>query len=56
MTRGRTDAGLARILVGESRATVDWLRDLGLRFEANPRMRAAHLGPGWDPALVRGTP
>ncbi|MGA5277513.1 FAD-dependent tricarballylate dehydrogenase TcuA [Streptomyces cellulosae] len=25
-------------------------------FEANPQMRAAHLGPGWDMALVRGTP
>ncbi|TWU75053.1 hypothetical protein ED733_006522 [Metarhizium rileyi] len=25
-------------------------------FEANPRMRAAHLGPGWDMAMVRGTP
>ncbi|MEU5032275.1 FAD-dependent tricarballylate dehydrogenase TcuA [Streptomyces milbemycinicus] len=143
VTRGRTDADLARVLVGESRATMDWLRDLGLRFElmyhrqayeadgrqrfwgglavgvvgggkgmveqhlaaaertgvqmrfdspvtrlatasdgtvqgvvlacgdvlesravvlttggfeANPQMRAAHLGPGWDLALVRGTP
>ena len=25
-------------------------------FQANPQMRAAHLGPGWDLALVRGTP
>jgi tricarballylate dehydrogenase len=25
-------------------------------FEANPRMRAAHLGPNWDVAKVRGTP
>lgn len=25
-------------------------------FEANPRLRAAYLGPGWDLALVRGTP
>ena len=25
-------------------------------FEANPRMRAAYLGPGWDLAAVRGTP
>ncbi|KJR85682.1 FAD binding protein domain containing protein [Sporothrix schenckii 1099-18] len=25
-------------------------------FEANPRMRAQYLGPGWDLALVRGTP
>ncbi|KAH8427374.1 uncharacterized protein LDX57_005087 [Aspergillus melleus] len=25
-------------------------------FEANPRMRAQFLGPGWDAALVRGTP
>ncbi|KAK2749239.1 hypothetical protein FQN57_006855 [Myotisia sp. PD_48] len=25
-------------------------------FEANPRMRAQYLGPGWDMALVRGTP
>ncbi|MGW4376843.1 FAD-dependent tricarballylate dehydrogenase TcuA [Streptomyces albidoflavus] len=25
-------------------------------FEANPQMRAAHLGAGWDLALVRGTP
>jgi tricarballylate dehydrogenase len=25
-------------------------------FEANPRMRAAHLGPNWDIAKVRGTP
>ncbi|OAQ74116.1 precorrin 3B synthase CobZ [Pochonia chlamydosporia 170] len=25
-------------------------------FEANPRMRAAYLGPGWDMAMVRGTP
>ncbi|KAK2740324.1 hypothetical protein FQN55_008905 [Onygenales sp. PD_40] len=25
-------------------------------FEANPRMRAEYLGPGWDMALVRGTP
>ncbi|MDW6057123.1 FAD-dependent oxidoreductase [Streptomyces sp. FXJ1.4098] len=33
VTRGRTDVDLARILVGESRATMDWLRDLGLRFE-----------------------
>lgn len=33
VTRGRTDADLARVLVGESRATMDWLRDLGLRFE-----------------------
>ncbi|MGO4421601.1 FAD-dependent oxidoreductase, partial [Streptomyces sp. MCAF7] len=144
VTRGRTDTDLARILVGESRATMDWLRDLGLRFElmyhrqayevdgrhrfwgglavgvaggggkgmieqhlaaaertgvhvrfdapvirlatasdgtvngvvlaggevlesravvlaaggfeADPQMRAAHLGPGWDLALVRGTP
>jgi tricarballylate dehydrogenase len=24
-------------------------------FEANPRMRAAHLGPNWDVAKVRGT-
>ncbi|MGW2328182.1 hypothetical protein ACWC5C_20720 [Streptomyces sp. NPDC001700] len=33
VTRGRTDSGRARILVGESHATMDWLRDLGLRFE-----------------------
>lgn len=25
-------------------------------FEANPRMRAQYLGPGWDCAKVRGTP
>lgn len=25
-------------------------------FEANPRLRAAYLGPGWDSAKVRGTP
>ena len=25
-------------------------------FEANPAMRSAYLGPGWDLALVRGTP
>jgi tricarballylate dehydrogenase len=25
-------------------------------FEANPRLRAAHLGPNWDVAKVRGTP
>ncbi|RFU33113.1 hypothetical protein B7463_g3227, partial [Scytalidium lignicola] len=25
-------------------------------FEANPRMRAQYLGPGWDLAHVRGTP
>jgi tricarballylate dehydrogenase len=25
-------------------------------FEANPRLRAAYLGPGWDLAKVRGTP
>jgi precorrin 3B synthase CobZ len=25
-------------------------------FEANPRMRAQFLGPGWDLAYVRGTP
>lgn len=25
-------------------------------FEANPRMRAQYLGPGWDLAYVRGTP
>jgi tricarballylate dehydrogenase len=25
-------------------------------FESNPRMRAAHLGPNWDVAKVRGTP
>ncbi|TDC50923.1 FAD-dependent oxidoreductase [Jiangella ureilytica] len=25
-------------------------------FEANPRLRAAYLGPGWDLAHVRGTP
>lgn len=25
-------------------------------FEANPRMRCQYLGPGWDMALVRGTP
>ena len=25
-------------------------------FEANPAMRAQYLGPGWDLALVRGTP
>ncbi|CAM1504907.1 Fc.00g024980.m01.CDS01 [Cosmosporella sp. VM-42] len=25
-------------------------------FESNPRMRAQHLGPGWDLAKVRGTP
>ncbi|EER29481.1 FAD binding domain containing protein [Coccidioides posadasii C735 delta SOWgp] len=25
-------------------------------FEANSRMRAQYLGPGWDLALVRGTP
>ena len=25
-------------------------------FEADPRRRAAYLGPGWDLALVRGTP
>lgn len=25
-------------------------------FEANARMRAQYLGPGWDTALVRGTP
>jgi tricarballylate dehydrogenase len=25
-------------------------------FEADPRLRAAHLGPGWDVAKVRGTP
>lgn len=143
VTRGRTDPELARILAGESRATMDWLRDIGLRFElmfhrqaykvdgryrfwgglavgvvgggkgmveqhlaaaertgvevhfdapvvrlatgpdatvrgvvladgqvleagsvvltsggfeANAQMRAGYLGPGWDLALVRGTP
>jgi tricarballylate dehydrogenase len=25
-------------------------------FEANPQLRAAYLGPGWDLAVVRGTP
>ncbi|KAM0325827.1 hypothetical protein ACHAQA_007129 [Verticillium albo-atrum] len=25
-------------------------------FESNPRMRSEHLGPGWDKAMVRGTP
>ena len=25
-------------------------------FEANPRMRSEFLGPGWDMAMVRGTP
>lgn len=25
-------------------------------FEASPRLRAKHLGPGWDGAYVRGTP
>jgi precorrin 3B synthase CobZ len=25
-------------------------------FEANAQMRAAHIGPGWDLAYVRGTP
>lgn len=25
-------------------------------FEANARMRSAYLGPGWDMAMVRGTP
>jgi precorrin 3B synthase CobZ len=25
-------------------------------FEANPRMRCQFLGPGWDMAMVRGTP
>jgi tricarballylate dehydrogenase len=25
-------------------------------FESNPRLRAAHLGPNWDVAKVRGTP
>ena len=25
-------------------------------FEANPRLRCQYLGPGWDMALVRGTP
>ncbi|WP_263248526.1 FAD-dependent tricarballylate dehydrogenase TcuA [Saccharopolyspora rosea] len=25
-------------------------------FEADPRRRAEHLGPGWERALVRGTP
>jgi tricarballylate dehydrogenase len=25
-------------------------------FEANPQLRAAYLGPGWDMAKVRGTP
>ncbi|KAL3962686.1 hypothetical protein ACCO45_004209 [Purpureocillium lilacinum] len=25
-------------------------------FEANPRLRSRYLGPGWDMALVRGTP
>jgi tricarballylate dehydrogenase len=25
-------------------------------FEADPRLRAAHLGPNWDVAKVRGTP
>lgn len=25
-------------------------------FEANPRLRTQHLGPGWDAAHVRGTP
>jgi tricarballylate dehydrogenase len=143
VTEGRTDPGLAGILVGESRETLGWLKDLGLRFElmfhrqayrvdgryrfwgglcvgvvdggkgmiaqhlaaaertgievrfgahvtglrtagdgtvtgvrlskgdvlgarsvvltsggfeADPQMRAAYLGPGWDLALVRGTP
>lgn len=40
VTRGRTDADLARILAGESRATMDWLRDLGLRFELMYRRQA----------------
>jgi len=25
-------------------------------FESNPRMRCQYLGPGWDMAMVRGTP
>ncbi|GAB2965091.1 FAD-dependent tricarballylate dehydrogenase TcuA [Amycolatopsis acidiphila] len=143
VTEGRCDPRLAEILVGESRATMGWLHELGLRFElmfhrqayevdgrfrfwgglavgavgggkgmiadhlraaaerdvvvrfdahvtglltgdagdvrgvrlaggeriearsvvlasggfeANPAMRSAYLGPGWDLALVRGTP
>ncbi|MDQ0381077.1 FAD-dependent tricarballylate dehydrogenase TcuA [Amycolatopsis thermophila] len=143
VTDGRADPELSEILVGESRATMSWLHELGLRFElmfhrqayevdgrfrfwgglavgtvgggkgmiadhlaaaerhgitvrfgahvtgllttaggevrgvrlaggehveargvvltsggfeANPAMRSAYLGPGWDLALVRGTP
>lgn len=143
VTDGRTDPRLADVVVEDSRATMNWLRDLGLRFElmfhrqayevdgrfrfwggmavgalgggkgmiadhlaaaerrgvevrsgahvtglvtgeggrvrgvalkdgrrvgagavvltsggfeADPRMRAACLGPGWDLAAVRGTP
>lgn len=142
VTRGRTDRELAELLTEESRETMTWLRELGLRFElmfhrqayevdgryrfwgglavgvvgggkgmieqhlaaaeragievrfdspvtdlivdggavggvvladgsrieaggtvltsggfeANAQMRAAYLGPGWDLALVRGTP
>ncbi|KAF6790006.1 fumarate reductase flavoprotein subunit [Colletotrichum sojae] len=25
-------------------------------FESNPKLRSQHLGPGWDMAMVRGTP
>ena len=145
ITKGRTDADLAKVLVDESRDVIDWLHDKGLRFElmfhrqayavdgqwrfwgglslgvvdggkgmfaqhleaaekagievrfgahvtdlidksgeitgvavssddgvsevharavvlasggfeANPQMRTENLGPGWDLALVRGTP
>ncbi|MDT5120382.1 MAG: tricarballylate dehydrogenase [Mycobacterium sp.] len=33
VTRGRTDPELAELLVSESRSTMTWLREIGLRFE-----------------------
>ena len=56
-TNGRVSGVVARSADGtrsELRARAVVLAAGG--FESDPRLRAAHLGPNWDVAKVRGTP
>lgn len=44
VTDGRSDEALGRVLVGDSRETVGWLKDLGVRFQLSFNRQAYHVG------------
>lgn len=53
------DTGLLNAVVRNGKSTTISVKAVIFAaggFEANARLRSAYLGPGWDMALIRGTP